>query len=97
MEDNGDVKEQYEFLNDESSWAEFRERYLSMEPEISLEVSTSGKHVARKLREMGFSVHLADPSKLSLIFNTARKNVGEVPGHNIHWKELRKVLCYQQD
>ena len=32
----GDVKEHYEILNDESSWAEFRERYLSMEPEISL-------------------------------------------------------------
>ena len=74
MEDNGDVKEQYEILNDESAWTGFRERYLSIEPEISLEVSTSRKYVARKLRDMGFSVHLADPSKLSLIFNTARKN-----------------------
>ena len=62
MEDNGDVKEQYEILNDESAWTEFRERYLSKEPEISLEVSTSGKYIARKLRDMGFSVHLADPS-----------------------------------
>ena len=74
MEDNGDVKEQYEISNDESAWAGFRERYLPMEPEISLEVSTSGKYVARKLRDMGFSVHLADPSKLSLIFNTGKKN-----------------------
>ena len=51
-----------------------RGRYLSMEPEISLEVSTSGKYIARKLREMGFSIHLADPSKLFLIFNTGKKN-----------------------
>ena len=64
MEENGEVKEQYEILNDESAWTEFRERYLSKEPEISLEVSTSGTYIARKLRDMGFSVHLADPSKL---------------------------------
>ena len=74
MEDNGDVKEQYEIVNDESAWTEFREKYICMKPEISLEVSTSGKHVARKLRDMGFSVHLADPSKLRLIFNTGKKN-----------------------
>jgi transposase len=74
MEDNGDVKEQYEIVNGESAWAEFRERYICMKPEISLEVSTSGKYVARKLRDMGFSVHLADPSKLPLIFNTGKRN-----------------------
>ena len=43
-------------------------------PEIALEVSTSGKYIARKLRDMGFLVHLADPSNLSLIFMTAKKN-----------------------
>ena len=74
MEENGHMKNQYEIVNEESAWTEFRERYLSMQPEISLEVSTSGKHVARKLKDMGFSVHLADPSKLSLIFMTAKKN-----------------------
>jgi transposase len=50
------------------------ERCLSNNPGISLEVSTSGKYVARKLRGMGCSIHLADPSKLSLIFNTGKKN-----------------------
>ncbi|MCL4341928.1 MAG: transposase [Candidatus Thermoplasmatota archaeon] len=30
MEDNGDVNKKYEILNDESAWAEFRERYLSV-------------------------------------------------------------------
>ena len=52
----------------------FKSRYLDLKPEIALEVSTSGKYIARKLRDMGFSVHLADPSKLSLIFMTAKKN-----------------------
>ena len=52
----------------------FKSRYLDLKPEIALEVSTSGKYIARILRYMGFSVHLADPSKLSLIFMTAKKN-----------------------
>ena len=52
----------------------FRSRYLDLRPEIALEVSTPGKYIARKLRDIGFSVHLADPSKLSLIFMTAKKN-----------------------
>lgn len=77
MEDNGDVKEQYEISKDESAWIEFRERNLSKNPEISLEVSTSGKYAARKLRDLGFSIHLADPSKLPLIFNTGKKNRSE--------------------
>ena len=67
-------KEQYEIVNNESSWTEFMERYICMKTEISLEVSTSGKYVARKLRDMGFSIHMADPSKLPLIFNTEKKN-----------------------
>ena len=50
------------------------ERYLSMELEIFLEVSTSWKYVAGKLRNIGFSIHMADPSKLPLIFNTEKKN-----------------------
>ena len=48
MEDNGDLKEQYEILNDDSAWLEFNNRYISLKPEISLEVSTSGKYVTRK-------------------------------------------------
>ena len=70
MEDNGNVNEQYEIKNDEPSWIDFRERYLSKDPEISLEVSTSGKYVAGKLRDMGFSIHLADPSRISLFFSS---------------------------
>ena len=46
--------------------------------EISLKVSTSGKHIARKLRDMGFFLYLADPSKLPLKFNTGKKNDGGI-------------------
>lgn len=42
----------------------FRERYLSTKSEIALEVSTTGKYVARKLKDMQSPVHLADPVKL---------------------------------
>ena len=90
----------------------FRERYLSMEPDISLEVSTSGKHVARKLRDMGFSVHLADPVNLALIFNTAKKNdredsyklakllrLGELPEVHLlssYSDDLRSLVRYRR-
>jgi len=74
MEENGEVKDQYEMDNREESWETFRSRYSTSGNEIALEVSTAGKFIARKLRDLGFSVHLADPSKLALIFNTAKKN-----------------------
>lgn len=74
LREDGSINEQYEFANAEESWVEFKSRYLDMRPEIALEVSTSGKYVARLLRNMGFSVHPADPVKLALIFNTAKKN-----------------------
>ena len=47
---------------------------MALNPEIALEISTSGKYVARLLRDMGFSVHLEDVMKLSLIFNSSKKN-----------------------
>ena len=37
-------------------------------------MSTSGKYVVGKLRDVGFSIHLADPSMRSLLFNTGKKN-----------------------
>ena len=79
--------------------------------EISLEVSTSGKYAARKLRDMGFSIHLADPSKLSLIFNTGKKNrrdryklakllrLGELPEVHLpsrYSDDLRSLIRYRR-
>ena len=66
MDEEGNVCESYGIENTESALNAFRSRYLDLRPEIALEVSTSGKYIARKLRDMGFSVHLADTSKLSL-------------------------------
>ena len=74
MDEEGNVYESYEIENTESALNAFRSRYLDLRPEVALEVLTSGKYIARKLRDMGFSVHLADLSKLSLIFMTAKKN-----------------------
>ena len=74
MEDHGDVKERYEIVNCDESWQDLIHRYHANEVEIALETSTSGKYVARLLRDNGFSVHLADPSKLALIFNSVKKN-----------------------
>lgn len=74
MEDDGSVAENYEIENSEAAWNVFTERYSSTKPEIALEQSTSGKYVARLLRDKGFSVHIADPAKMSLIFNSPKKN-----------------------
>ena len=64
LNEDGNINEQYEMANSEDCWNEFKDRYIRQKPEIALEVSTSGKYVTRLLRDMGFSVHMADPSKL---------------------------------
>jgi transposase len=74
MNDDGNIMEQYEIANTEDSWTAFRERYLPVNPEIAMEVSTSGKYIARKLKDMGFLVHIGDPVKIPLIFGTSKKN-----------------------
>jgi len=52
----------------------FRDRYLSPENSVGLEVSTSGKYAARTLMDMGFNVHVMNPSKFPDIFRSVRKN-----------------------
>ena len=74
MEEDGTVRDNYEIENSEESWNAFTERYISTKPEIALEQSTSGKYVARLLRDKGFSVHIADPVKLALIYNSPKKS-----------------------
>lgn len=112
IENDGTVKEQYQVENSMQSWNAFRERYLPMSPEIALETSTSGKYAARLLRDMGFSIHLADPSRLALIFNTAKKNdredsyklakllrLGELPETHLPSREaddLRTLARYRK-
>jgi transposase len=74
IEDDGSIAENYEIENSKVVWNVFTERYSSTRPEIPLEQSTSGKYVARLLRDKGFSVHIADPDRMALIFNSSKKN-----------------------
>ncbi|MEM4090864.1 MAG: hypothetical protein QXQ46_09035 [Thermoplasmatales archaeon] len=71
MEDDGSVAENYEIENSEVALNVFTRRYSSTRPEIALEESTSGKYVASLLRDRGFSVHIADPARRALVFNTS--------------------------
>ena len=108
----GNVNEQYDMGNSASSWDGFRARYAAADTEIALEVSTTGKYVARKLRDMGFHTHMADPSTLALIFRTARKNdredsyklakllrLGELPEVHLpsrYSDDLRSLVRYRR-
>ena len=74
MDGDGSVRENYEIENNEEAWKAFVERYSGTKQEIALEQSTSGKYVARLLRDRGLSVHLADPVKLALIYSSTKKN-----------------------
>ncbi len=68
IEEDGKVLEQYEMQNSDEEWRKFREKYMELKPDIAMDMSTSGKYVARLLRDMGFSIHIADPANLALIF-----------------------------
>ena len=112
MIENGEIKERYEIVNCDESWNEFIQRYRTCEVEIALETSTSGKYAARLLRDNNFSVHLADPSKLALIFRSAKKNdredsyklakllrIGELPEVHISSREtddLKTLVRYRR-
>ena len=86
--------------------------YRTCEVEIALETSTSGKYAARLLRDNNFSVHLANPSKLALIFRSVKKNdheesyklakllrIGELPEVHISSREtddLKTLVRYRR-
>ncbi len=74
MNEDGRIVEQYEMPNSDEEWRKFREKYIELKPDIAMEMSTSDKYVARLLRDMGFSVHIADPANLALIFKSSKKN-----------------------
>lgn len=42
--------------------------------EIALEMQTTGMYVFRVLRGTGFSIHIAEHSKLAFTFNKFKKN-----------------------
>ena len=112
LDDDGNIVEQYEIGNNINELEQFRSRYIDLNPEIALEVSTTGKYIAGKLRDMGFHVHLAYPFKLSIIFKSSKKNdkddsyklakllrLGELPEVRVSSKEsdeLRSVVNYRR-
>lgn len=78
MDNDGNIMDQYEIENNEDAWNSFRSQYIDLKPEIALEMSTTGKYVSVLLRDMGFSVHVADPVKLALIYNTPKRMTGRI-------------------
>ncbi len=74
MDEDGKLIEQYEMPNSDEEWTKFREKYMELRPDIAMEMSTSGKYIARLLRDMGFSIHIADPANIALIFKSSKKN-----------------------
>ena len=112
LDDDGNIMEQYEIGNNINELEQFRSRYIDLNPEIALEVSTTGKYIAGKLRDMDFHVHLAYPFKLSIIFKSSKKNdredlyklakllrLNELPEVHLPSREsdqLRSLVRYRQ-
>jgi len=74
IEEDGTIVEQYEMPNNYKEWTKFKEKYLKLKPDIVMEISTSGKYVAGLLKNMGFSIHIADPADLDSIFKESKNN-----------------------
>ncbi len=72
LDDSGNVIEKYKVSNDLQSWFVFCLKYGD-NASVAIESSTAGKHVARVLRDLGMDMHLANPSKLNLIFKSTKK------------------------
>jgi len=50
IDEYGKLIEQYEMVNSDEKWTKFREKYMELKPDIAMEMSTSGKYIARLLR-----------------------------------------------
>ena len=73
--------------NTQENWNGFMNRYGRECTEIAVEASTSGKYVARLLRDNGFKIHLANPNELKMIFRSNKKT--DKNDAMIHAKLLR--------
>ncbi len=51
---------------------------MQLKPDIAMEMSISGKYVARLLRDMGFSIHIANPANIALIFKASKKMIKKI-------------------
>ncbi len=93
MDEDGTVIEDHKMPNNDEEWTKFREKYIQSKPDIAMEISTSGKYIARLLSDMGFSIHIADPENHALIFKSSKKNDKE-DSYKIA-KLLRLNDCYR--
>ena len=91
--------------NTQENWNGFMNRYGRECTEIAVESSTSGKYVARLLRDSGFKIHLANPKELKMIFRSnAYKNDamilakllrrGDLPESYLPSKEIDGLRIY---
>jgi len=78
IDEDGMVLEQYEMPNSDEEKRIFREKYIELKTDIAMEMSTFCKYVARLLRNMGFSIHIADPANLVLIFKSLKKMIKNI-------------------
>jgi len=72
-DDAGTIVDEYKIKNTQENWNGFMNRYGRECTEIAVEASTSGKYVARLLRDNGFKIHLANPNGLKMVFRSNKK------------------------
>ena len=72
-DDGGKIVKEYEFKNTEEEWKTFMDRHRGTGARIVLESSTMGKYAARLLRDNGFEVHMANPRKMKVIYESYKK------------------------
>ena len=71
-DNEGKIVEEYRMDNTEKEWNVFMGKY-SKDSDVVVESSTTGKYVARMLRDNGFRIHLANPKALKIIFRSTKK------------------------
>ena len=100
MDRDGKIAEEYKMANTEENWIEFMKKY-PRDTDIVVESSTTGKYVARLLRDNCYKVHLANPRALKVIFKSNKKTdkndarnlarlfrLGELPESYLPTKEI---------
>ena len=111
-DDDGNIMEEYSMNNTDESWRSFMEKYRESNPKIAVESSTTGKYVARLLRDHGFEVHLANPKGLKIIYGSGKKTdrndarniakllrLGELPESylpSMDIDEIRTIIRYRR-
>ncbi len=108
---DGKIVEEYKMDNSKENWDSFMKKYPK-KSDIVVESSTTGKYVARLLRDNGFNIHLANPKALKIIFKSAKKTdkndarslaklfrIGELPESYLPSREIddiRSMIRYRR-